>query len=386
MNVYFYSSFSKKTNSTKQPAITGSSFVVKDCKLKQDCSEHTPSFILSSNEYGYTYVYVPTWKKFYFVTDVVSLANGLVEYQCSEDVLATYRANVMSTSSGILYSSYGYDTMIPDPRIKVKNHRQIDHTIQYTPVVSQTYGYIITVFSTLGGGAYIPAGGVTSAYLVSQSGIGKVKTWLSLSGMRTAITNFVKGKISDAIVTCIRVPYFNEVASQTYALSVNHMVIGDRDSDSDDGITFASGELYNLIGSNPKINKSYTINTNLRYTDFRAYEPYTTAVIYLPGIGTVPISKNEFMGNAIGLSVFIDVLTGDIKYFMVSGSSGAMIATYTCNVSSSCPLGSITTNGSGVLSGIECIFQCCQRGCYFTLPRDKKCRTRNFFIGKCRRQ
>lgn len=347
MNVYFYSSFSKKTNSTKQPATTGSSFVVKDCKLKQDCSEHNPSFILSSNEYGYTYVYVPTWTKFYFVIDVISLANGLVEYQCSEDVLATFRANVMSTSSGILYSSYGYDVMVPDPRIKTKNHRQIDSTAASTGVVTQSFGYVVTVFNCLGNVSN--SGGVTFSYLLNDAGMQRLRMWLSATGVSAAIASYMHGSLIDAFASCIRIPYFNECLNLNVTARTQ-MVIGDRYSYDNDGILFTAGELYSF-NSLPTITKNYSLVTNLRYADFRAYEPYTYGVLYLPAIGTVPISKNEFMGGNIKIAVYIDVLTGDIKYVVRNGSD-VLISTCNSNIAAQCPIGHITGNGSGIVSGL----------------------------------
>lgn len=354
MNVYFYSSFSKRTNSTKQPATTGSSFVVKDCKLKQDCSEHNPSFILSSDVYGYTYVYVPIWKKFYFVTDVISLANGLVEYQCAEDALATFRANVMSTSSGILYSSYGYDVMIPDPRIKTKNHRQIDFSIQTQGVFSGSYGYVLNVYSGTGDstGLLSNPGGIVQSYLISPSGMSKASHWLGMTGVGRAISDYINGNLGDAVVSCIKIPYFSDAASLSSAISSDALVIAGRNSKVTDGVTFGSGELYQLNGSNIVIQKNFTISTNLRYTDFRAYEPYTFAALYLPGVGVVSISKNEFMGNVLAVASFIDVVTGELKYYLLSGAGGATIATYTTNVAATCPTGTMRTYGSGVLSGL----------------------------------
>lgn len=348
MNVYFYKTFGKRNNSTKRPSITDTTaYTIHDCKLKENCSEHNPIFILSSDEFNYLYAYVPAWHKFYFTTDVVSMANGLLQYTMAEDQLASFKMNIATTYARIMYSSAGYDTDIIDSRIQIKNHRTGNFAANFNDVFSGTSGYIVSVFNTAGNMA---SSGPCVSYLLSESGMNKFRGWLGLTGVSDAISGYMNGGLTDAILSCVWIPYWKEVRDSDAVVSRTQMVVGDRYSYDDDHVSFSGDELYSLV-SRPVISKTIGITTGLRYSDFRQYEPYTTSAIYLPGIGTVSLSRNEWGDSDITVNVHIDAVTGDLKYQLVN-DVGTVIADYNCNVAAQCGVGQVINNGGGILSGI----------------------------------
>ena len=349
MNVYFYSTFNKRDNSTLRPNIIDTSqFDTHDCKLKQECSEHDPVLLLSSAVFNYVYAYIPDWHKYYYVVDVVSKANNLVEYHLSEDLLGTYRANIYATKARIMYSSTNYDTDIVDSRIKVKTSRSGNYSSNMANVVSGNGGYILNVFNTAGN---IASSGICVSYLLSEFGMDKLRGWLGNTGVAAAIASYMNGSLMDAILSCIWVPYFSELTSISPGVTArNQAVIGNRYSYDQDGILFSSGQLYSL-DDHPILTGSIQIGTGLGYTDFRRYEPYTTGAIYLPGVGTVGLSLAEWRGSDIYVTYHIDAITGDLKYFL-QNNVGTTIVECNCNIAAQVGVGQVVTNGSGMMMGV----------------------------------
>lgn len=70
------------------------------------------------------------------------------------------------------------------------------------------------------------------------------------------------------------------------------------------------------------------------YKNFLDYEPYTTAKLYIPYCGEVPVSTAEFVGHEIHVKMIVDLYTGtccavvyrdEIPYMYVNGDIGADI-------------------------------------------------------------
>ena len=69
LTVTFYSNFTKKENSTKQPTGTGTDLT---CVLKSPTSVTAPKIevtLTSGDPVSYTYAYIPTFHRYYFVSD-----------------------------------------------------------------------------------------------------------------------------------------------------------------------------------------------------------------------------------------------------------------------------------------------------------------------------
>lgn len=337
MNVNFYTSFSKRRNSTLQPS--GSS-TVHDCKLKENCSVHDPVLILSTNTFNYEYAYISTWGKYYFITDCVSLANGLVEYHLTEDVLATYKTQIGNLYAHVLYSASDYDPMIIDSRIQVKSTRQI----LYSEDTNAVFGggcYILTAHAAEPGNST----GMALSWALTQSGMAKVREWLSSASVFAALANYFNGNPLESIFSLVWVPY-NFYAGDNISDPAQYVYIGNQSSGLlQDGFA-------REIKGYPIIYRTRTLGVNLRYTDFRSVEPYTKGSLYLPGVGLVDINMGDFRNStSIVVHVCIEAVTGNVQYY-ICRLDGTIVQTVKCNVASQCPLGQVTMNGSGVLQGI----------------------------------
>ena len=111
----------KRENSTATPVSQPGMFsqhIQKEVKLKEETSVLTPSFILSmSGHDGQNYIWA--FGRYYWVTNITSLANNLWEISCKIDPLGSYRGHIRNTEAFVLYDSTA-NTEIPDRRLGVK--------------------------------------------------------------------------------------------------------------------------------------------------------------------------------------------------------------------------------------------------------------------------
>lgn len=100
-----------------------------------------------------------------------------------------------------------------------------------------------------------------------------------------------------------------------------------------------------------------------KFKNFLDYEPYTTAQLYIPYIGVVPVSTAEFMGHRISVKMIVDYTTGagtaivfkdDIPFIYRNGVVGVSIP-MTGNDSASYANTVIGNVVSGVVGGVTSI-------------------------------
>ena len=340
MKVRFYS-FSKRKNSTKQPS---SSYTEKAVFLKELTSVQNPSLLMSGGPNpSWNYAYIPDWNKYYFIEDQISSANGLTEFVLVEDDMASHKTEIGNTSARVIFCSSPYHSNVNDPRITVKTTKEL-HGSTSGQIFSSTGCYIFTVFNKEANGV-----GCSTSYAVSQSAADKIKQWLSDDSVYAALTTFFNGSPLDAIFGCIWIPFSLSSVSGT---AVTDMTFGNRDMNTD-GFYIGTGEAKRLNGF-PTIGGSVQLSCHLRYpvTDFRAVEPYTSGTIYLPGVGNIDLNMSDWVGSTkINVSYTFEVITGNMTYLLFT-DSGALVQSATCNIASQCPLGQVTMNANGVVSGI----------------------------------
>lgn len=343
MNIRFYKTFSKRKNSTKQ--VGTATYSTHTCTLKQPTSMHDPIVQLATSEMLYTYAYIPDWSSYYFVQDVVSLHNGLVEYHLIEDVLATYKTTIGSVSAHVIYSSSNYDTWVNDARITVSSDRDVYGAKTGSAVLSSTGCYVLTVYDAQNLSSVT---GFGQSYLLNASAMGVVRRWFGDTNIYDALADYFHGTALDGVFDCIWVPF-----DPTWFSSVSpaNIHIGNHDNASDN-FPFSTGDAcYRLI--NYAIHTAtITIGVN-RSTplDFRSVEPYTTGMLYLPGIGTIELSMNDWKGETdITIDMVMEAITGNVKY-IIKKSNGMVIQECSCNLAARCPLGQMVHDGTGIING-----------------------------------
>lgn len=352
MTVKLWKTFSKRLNSTKQPSDPATAELT--CRLKDNTSLHDPVLEIATNDFGYEYAYISDFGKYYFVRDVVSKAYGLCEYHLTEDVLATYKTAIGSSSFHVIYASASTDIEIIDPRVVVKTSKAF-HTSgggETERVFPSSGGcYILSVFNDQdyyvdGSRVTDVANGMAVTIALEPADMENLRIGLADSDVLTHINQFIDGEPLKAIFHCIWVPY--SLNTLSIGIPVSLIRIGNQ-------VISASLPQARIVNGNPVITNTISVNCHLRsgyINSFRASEPYTTGTIYLPGVGVVNLNMSDWRGSTkINVQYTIECITGNMRYFL-KRDDGMIVGTFDCCVASPCPLGQEVLNGAGVVGGV----------------------------------
>lgn len=76
-----------------------------EVKLKDSTSVINPRLILKGNiNAEINYLYIPSWKRYYYIIDKISLANDIYELNCKCDVLMSHKSKILN-SDALVYAS-----------------------------------------------------------------------------------------------------------------------------------------------------------------------------------------------------------------------------------------------------------------------------------------
>ncbi len=140
IDVYFYN-ITKRLNSTARPTGTGTKI---ECAFKENTSLLNPVLTLQlSTKPDYNYFKIDN--RYYWITDIVSVAYGRWMISGRIDALATLKGHIQATSAFVLYDSTA-NTQLPDERLAVKTD-----CVSYTATAEMPFDY------NLGSGTYLIA-------------------------------------------------------------------------------------------------------------------------------------------------------------------------------------------------------------------------------------
>jgi len=350
MKAYF-TTFKKRKNSTKQPSRVGAA--ERTVKLKDNCSLHNPVLLVNSPSRKWTYCELDDgattpWIGYFFISDMVQVANDLWEVYLESDPMAEARTDIGNSIFHVAFSSMFTDKTIPDPRIMIKTTRHSDVSNSGS-VLSMVGCYVLTVLNGI-----TPGTGMGTTYIMKQACVQKVAQWFTAE-YQNFISQYFQGSPMDGVFSLIWVPFS---FPSTAGIVPTDIVIGNR-SMVGDGYTIPANSVVQLTDGY-FIADIFTVDCHLHYpvTDFRAVEPYTSGSLFLPGIGNVDVNMSDFVEtDKIRIGVTKDYITGDLIYYVYGPTELTLfvphiLATYTCNVAAQCPLGQITTNANGAVGGL----------------------------------
>lgn len=114
MNVYLYNN-TKRLNSTKTAPTAVDTL---SCVLKDNCSFIEPVLRIKAETIP-TFNYFKFEDRYYWLTNLISLASNLWEIHGTVDPLTSFRGHVLNTTAFVLYDSTP-NTQLPDNRLGVK--------------------------------------------------------------------------------------------------------------------------------------------------------------------------------------------------------------------------------------------------------------------------
>ena len=351
MDMYYWTGFSKRENSTKKPTDTGTKVEIL---LKEDTSIDNPSIILTGNVFNIDYCYIPDFGKYYFVGSPVILANNMTQYDLIEDCLGTHKTEIGSTVAHIAYSSTGYDANLVDNRIAVKGSRLVYQTSASLGFDS-TGCYIVSVTNDEQTGRQ----GATSYYIMSAYDLYLLLKYMQKDDIFTELKNYFEGSAIDLIQNCIWVPISYATATSIFGTTAQTTFWIGKTEVADQSTTPPTPYLIthvpvvktvDVLTSGGYQTTSIAIGNKLQ--DFRDCQPYTSAALYLPGVGQTDLNINDFYGSSnVNIQVIFDITTGDALY-KIFDDNNQLMKTLSINTSANVSLAQFSTNIAGVISNI----------------------------------
>lgn len=354
-----FGTFSKRRNSTKQPATLSDQRTVR---LKETTSVDHPTFILTGDQFDYNYA--QRGSRYYFIEDIRSAHNGLTEVDCVIDVLATYKAEILASTQYVCYSSVSGGNWLADTRIPVLKNATVAQNVSTMNFLFTAGGFY--VLSAIGNGD----GCITYATDISniKAMINDISQWrdsLETSFRRAlpfpapqtdaqAYQNFSEmliktGAVGNAyldapncIRSCIWVPFF-----------ISDFTVGN-------GTTiklgaYDTGATAYQCKTTPHTN-SVSIAIPWQHADWRR-TICESVYLYLPLVGMVSIPSDEIVNEtSITVEWSATATDGCIAYRVISGNQ--VIGTYGANAAVNYPIGISQQASAGeivqsVLSGAE---------------------------------
>ena len=95
MNITFYKNSSEKEKIGKSL----SSGLTLSGNLRDECSITSPSILVEATSLvDYNYCYIPEFKRYYFISDIVSVRNNLWRVSLKCDVLESFKSDILKLS------------------------------------------------------------------------------------------------------------------------------------------------------------------------------------------------------------------------------------------------------------------------------------------------
>lgn len=342
MQITVYKNFSKRINSTKVPASGGISLNVV---IKDYSNIESPSFTLTVSNIdqnsGFLHInYVEAFDRKYFATCNVETSTSF-SIDCTLDHLATFKSNIAGYTGLVEYTSASDDVTITDPRNKPTGLITATPT---TVALSNNFfttegSYIVGVLGVDTNGA----GGLVSYYRMTAAILTNFMRDIYDQGFVARLVDQFQA-VQDSLISVIWVPINGSDIGGSYeaisigreTMGVSAYKIGSRVISSSSGVTTVGYNTY-----------SGGAGANLTYLE---KEPYTTAELYLPFVGFVPVSVDLLaFTKSIQVDCYVDILTGDIVYKVNYG--GAWNTNYNGNLATKMPISSASYDGIGVASG-----------------------------------
>lgn len=349
MNIDLYLAFSKRKNSTLTPTSTP---ITYPCILKDPVSFHNPSVIvhgLLSTQYNYAYIGVSTTEfatfGWYYVTDITQISRDEWQIDMVEDELASHKGSIGASKAYIAYSSTYTDRFLPDTRIAVSAMKNVDVEIAST-FLDGDGSYIITTFSDDNTGNPV---GLGHSYWINQANLKKVKNWLTNNSVLSDIAVYMGGETMSAIFSLVWIPIAFDITDTSVGTAVQDMMIGAHSYSGD-----TMGAQVDSIRLDGFARKHGSVDLSLASLpdDFRRAEPYSSANLYLPGIGCIDINLADFINvSKITVDYDFEMITGNI-FYVIKNADGRIIQTASACLAAQCPLGQMTVNTAGVASSL----------------------------------
>lgn len=335
MNVEFYN-FSKKRNSTKQPA-SGSGITYNDVQLKQDTSIVAPVIQIRAAAMPVatvapvntmTYCYIQKFNRYYFIEDWVYIP-GMWEAHLVLDVLASHKTEIGTTSAYIERSASAYNGDIIDGLYPATTDYDIQH-FEMATTYRNNYSDSLSCFILGVINQEANTIGAVTYYAINLSNLNTILAYLFSDNIYNAsnITEVSAGLFKSMfnpfqyIVSCMWMPfplrYFGDVQNAV-AVKVGYYTIPNALGVRMESIRVAD---WITLGTGVTIPEHPQAATR---GSFLNYAPYTKLTLYIQPFGAIPIDTAYLKkGRILRAGYEVDSITGQACLRISLTSSNAL--------------------------------------------------------------
>ena len=330
-------SFSKRKNSTLTPTGAGSDASIV---LKHGANIISPVFTMASaSEPAFNYCQFNG--RYYFVKSKTNLRNGMWDIECIEDYLGTWKTDIGSTSTVILYATGGRNDII-DNRIPLKDTINVSKSgsvnLPFATGPSEMYVAGITGNGSLGMYAFYNASHIAGM-------LDGVDTWGGgLANLDDVLKQLIYGGgASENLKSVISLPILLGIAD--IGGVAENIYLGNYPAG--DGNSHIVGQRI----TTPIHSWSATsVSLSWEYSDWRRNGANTEVYCHVPFMGLVRLPFNSVReSDSISVKYSICATTGDLSAYIMN-ESGVVIATASSNVAGFQAFGNSGYNAGGVIA------------------------------------
>lgn len=364
--IYFFKMYCEKNKVHKSWRITGTTNgdiqIIKASygQLKESSSITNPTVTFEWDEHitpDFNYIYIPLFKRYYFVSNPVWLTNNIWVVNARVDVLKTYEVQINAQTGFITRQRFNFSLDILDNKMPFKYEKVIeeqirDHTgtgyINFSGVSVVDNNILLIIADKNSGGTYsgvntnlsgvlnnpdkrnLPSLFKNSVYIIDKASLKTLQQWIYANG----IDNY-----KDYIVACIEYPFDLLAGSSPTAIGL-----------SIDGQLITGVGVYKYEDT-PQILSGIIRNTQFSFplrSSFMDLEPYTTYELYLPYRGWIELNGSQVTSTdeslVIQVSYAINMLDGSAMVFVTEETNELLLYSSPCQIGISIPFNNDNSN------------------------------------------
>ena len=352
MTVTFYSGFSKRRNSTKQPSGGTGKTVV----LKENTSLQKPGFLVSTVDWSWNYC--QAFGQYYYIVDIVSEGQNLFRVECELDPMATFKTQIGAYSTLISRSSADDNYEVVDNIYPAKAQPNTKRSSVSNPglfTLTQSAGcYVIGTIGNKG----------QHVYVMNQTYFDLFCYRLfPILGSDTDYTDFLRAEVSQAAagglsnilnnVTFLRwipINYSNISGLLTHTA---HVYIGNWDLVTP-AEELVGSTVVSVLGTSLSFAARDDSGTRGRWLYLAPFANYS---VYIPPFGLITLDASYVVasGREVYADIMANVMTGNLTlrlYYSLGAHGVKMAGIYNANVSSDMKVGGASYNMIGTAAGL----------------------------------
>lgn len=311
-------------------------------RIKNTTSIINPDLTIEHNGvFDYNYCYIPRFKRYYFVKDIVLLRTNLWQITLSIDTLMSYKDNILELPALVDRNQFEYDLKIEDEKVDFQYGKELVNTeistgdtfvdlssTEGTNTLFYVASLVVVNYVDESNDASYPVDGAIQKPSVRNTpylGYG-AHCVMSKSQINELITKVAVDEYLASTVLSVRA-YPNNL--NLFGLPTKELTLGAKQPEGlgggDDIVIQAtcliadSKSYYNVA----EFSLDYIYGNTPSFLD---YKPYRIISIFLPYYGFVDLDNLKYVGKTIKVQLIVDYNTGIGKY--VLSTNNTMMDTY----------------------------------------------------------